>query len=146
MLRNLKKKKKGFTLIELIIVIAIIAIISAIAIPKLLNSKDDANKKADMANAKTIANAAAVELTNDKLTLPAKNADGTAGTSSSKIDTTAPTTNGGIVALGLQSIPKPKTATSSDFYIVIGSDSSIKVTIGTGATAVEAYPNTAALN
>ena len=57
MLRNLKKKKKGFTLIELIIVIAIIAIISAIAIPKLLNSKDDANTKADIANAKTIANA-----------------------------------------------------------------------------------------
>lgn len=55
---NNKKKKRGFTLIELIIVIAIIAILAAIAIPKFGQIRQDANVKSDIANAKTIANAA----------------------------------------------------------------------------------------
>ena len=60
MLKNLKnkKKKRGFTLIELIIVIAIIAILAVLAIPKFGEIKKDANFKSDIANAKTIANAA----------------------------------------------------------------------------------------
>lgn len=57
MKKNLKNKKKGFTLIELIIVIAIIAIIAAIAIPRFGSVTNDAKLKADIANAKTIANA-----------------------------------------------------------------------------------------
>ncbi|MHC9332823.1 prepilin-type N-terminal cleavage/methylation domain-containing protein, partial [Clostridium perfringens] len=48
------KKKQGFTLIELIIVIAIIAILAAIAIPKLLSIQRKARVKADIASAKTI--------------------------------------------------------------------------------------------
>ena len=51
------KKKKGFTLIELIIVIAIIAILAAIAIPKFGAAKHNADVAADQANAKIIATA-----------------------------------------------------------------------------------------
>lgn len=53
---KLKNKKKGFTLIELIIVIAIIAILAAVALPKFGAVKKNANIKADIANAKTIHN------------------------------------------------------------------------------------------
>ncbi|OVE70662.1 pilin [Clostridium diolis] len=53
------KKKKGFTLIELIIVIAIIAILAAIAIPKFGAAKHNADVSADKANAKIIATAVA---------------------------------------------------------------------------------------
>ena len=53
------KRKKGFTLIELIIVIAIIAILAAIAIPNFLAIQRKARVKADIATGKTIYDATA---------------------------------------------------------------------------------------
>lgn len=53
------KKKKGFTLIELIIVIAIIAVLASIAIPKYQNSNLKAKAAAHNANVVILKNAAA---------------------------------------------------------------------------------------
>lgn len=55
MVNTLKKtNKKGFTLVELVIVIAILAVLAAIAIPTVSNVIDTANKNVDIANAQTI--------------------------------------------------------------------------------------------
>jgi len=50
----IKKKKKAFTLIELIIVLAIMAIIAAIAIPNFTAVRDNSKVKADISSCQTI--------------------------------------------------------------------------------------------
>lgn len=56
MIKNLanKKKKKAFTLVEVIIVLAIIAIIAAIAIPNLTKVREKAKTDADLQTCETI--------------------------------------------------------------------------------------------
>ena len=56
----MNKKEKGFSLIELLIVVAIILIIAAIAIPNLIRSRMAANQASAVGSVRTI-NTAAVE-------------------------------------------------------------------------------------
>lgn len=121
MLRNLKKRKKGFTLIELIIVIAIIAIIAAIAIPKLLQSKADANTKADIANAKTIANAYINAVADDKIV---PTSIGAGGKTVSLADSDADVAE---LKLKLQGVPTTNTPSKQQFYIVLDNLGGIQV-------------------
>lgn len=60
------RRDKGFTLIELMIVIAIIAIIAAIAIPGLLNSQRASNERNASGSLKTVATAQADFRSNDR--------------------------------------------------------------------------------
>ena len=51
------RKEKGFTLIELMVVVAILAILAIVAIPRILAALDDARRSEARATATSIANA-----------------------------------------------------------------------------------------
>lgn len=58
---NLNKKKKGFTIVELVIVIAVIGILSAILIPTFANLINKANVSADQALVRNLNTSLAIE-------------------------------------------------------------------------------------
>lgn len=57
-LKKIREDKKGFTLIELVVVIAILGILAAIAIPRLGKSRTSAAVTAHNANVRTLESAA----------------------------------------------------------------------------------------
>lgn len=75
---ELTKKKKGFTLVELIIVIAVIAILVVMAIPKFGRTRTEAAVSNDVAAAKNIQSQIALDIANN--TIPIPNSDDTTST------------------------------------------------------------------
>ena len=54
-MKTIKKNEKGFTLVELVIVVAILAILAALLVPRIMGNVEDAKKSKEKANARTIA-------------------------------------------------------------------------------------------
>lgn len=138
-LKKLWSNEKGFTLVELIIVIAILAVVAAIAVPNIMNSVDDSRKAADKTNAQTIANAVAKTKIEDTYA---------STTGFFQLEPTAGFVNDVIDNLnGANLTPKFNSNTLEFFYINITSDELIiyagpdGVADSTVATLKQVYPN-----
>lgn len=64
-LKNLRRNKKGFTLVEVIVVLVILAILIAIAVPSVMKYIDDANDAKYLAQGRAALIATQAELVND---------------------------------------------------------------------------------
>lgn len=78
-LRVRMRNQDGFTLVELIVVMAIIALLAALAVPKFMGIVDDSKTKADQANRDMLNSAKDLYETNENATLSALDTLVTAG-------------------------------------------------------------------
>jgi prepilin-type N-terminal cleavage/methylation domain-containing protein len=124
--------QRGFTLIELMIVVAIIAVLASILIPNFLNARAQAQTAACMANLNQIATAAELYYA-DQDTYPA---------------TGAVAAGGSFVATGvdyLGNTPHDQAATPGDTYTFTNNGTNLGYTIACPASAVHPYSTLAKL-
>lgn len=136
------KKKKGFTLIELIIVIAIIAILAAIAIPNFLGIQRKSKIKADIASAKTIYDATSAAIAEGKINpdkISTENGENTFELVPNP--TNAPTGVLAEIEKNLQVIPTGK-YTDGNFKVTIKpAPNGVKPEISVSIGSTEVYPD-----
>ena len=141
-MNNLKKKKKGFTLVELMAVIAIIAILAAVLVPTVNGYITRAKKTAIINQVRTAVNAIEGKIISTDKGVVFTLDSNTGKVTAKPEDAGEPKTNANAAnALQsyLQTIPKPESIANQKFEVTVkGPESSpiIQVDIG----SVNVYP------
>lgn len=136
-MKKILKKKSGFTLIELMIVISIMVVLAAIAVPKYASIQKDAKVKADIATAKTIADAVTVLVAQEKVAE-------SIGTLAAPIEISEDSEDDNAIAIGsyLQTIPTSAVYKDKNFkvYVVDGIATICVDSDATPSIITEVYP------
>ncbi|MBU3098287.1 MULTISPECIES: pilus assembly FimT family protein [Clostridium] len=128
-------KRKGFTLVELIIVISIIGILAVIAVPKFSGVLKDAKVKADVASAKVIADATYAQIAKGEIVPITAGITAVIGKDAAG--------EGKKITDYIQKVPTPKATSTANFTVVINSEADVSVKVGDDElypTPIVGYP------
>lgn len=113
-MKNKMKNKKGFTLMEMLIVVAIMVVLVAVAVPTFTSQVNRSNRAADLANERAAKAVAATEYLANELAAGAYPFDAATGTLGAK---------DGTLATGYG-----KSTPVKDAYVIVDIDGNGKVT------------------
>lgn len=125
--KNAKKKKKGFTLIELIIVLAIMAIIAAIAIPNFAAVRDNSKKKADTQSCETIKRTVLMLVSDESVPTPASDTNYPVTFTSGVLQDITGDTTDKKIKTALSEVKPPQEAGKTGYQITIKSNGDVFV-------------------
>lgn len=128
---RLKRKKKGFTLIEMVIVIAIMGILIGLVSPSAMKSIKEARVNSDIANAKSIATAIIAGQANGDITFD----DSAVKKENAKEIVTDESDEPDGISEYLQSVPEPKAVKGGSFAYYVDNNDQIHIIVTTGTGA-----------
>ena len=135
---NRKGKKKGFTLIELVIVLAVLAIIALIAIPNFTKVRNDSLKKADARTGEQIEKIALMGIADQDITVADQTIEITFSTGVAVPGAGTYGTNGQAdFQEMLKEVKEPQVNGQETFEVDITATGDVTVTYATGASITE---------
>ncbi|SHF12482.1 type II secretion system protein [Clostridium fallax] len=120
-------KNKGFTLVELIVVLAVMAVISSVAIPNFTNIKNKSKEKADNQTCETIKRTVIMLLADESIEGSEKTITYNANTK--EIQGITDEKEKEHLKSALKEVKNPATDSSASYKIIISNDETVNVDI-----------------